>query len=61
MDKKKKYVVLKGIKHGNVFWSTNTDDNTHSKDGELWYEELMFTDSEEEAISCASNYLWRYK
>ena len=46
----KRYVVLKGIKNGNTFWTTNTENNTHLYDGTLAYEELLFTDSHEEAI-----------
>lgn len=46
----KKFVVLGDLKHGNVFWTTNKENNCYSKDGELWYEEIMFTDSPQEAI-----------
>lgn len=48
-----KYVVLEHITlpdRGWRFWSTNTGDNTHSAWGDLWYKEVLFTDSEEEAI-----------
>ena len=50
MKNSKKYVVLKGIEHGNMFWTTNIENNTHSFEGELWYKEILFTDSEDEAI-----------
>lgn len=31
------------------FITTNTDDNTHGQNGELWYKEILFTDIFEEA------------
>jgi hypothetical protein len=49
-----KYVVLEHLTlpdRGLRFWSTNTEDNTHGHNGELWYKEILFTDSEEEAIA----------
>ncbi len=49
----KKYVVLEHLQvpdRGFRFWTTNTSNNTHSAKGELWYKEILFTDSEEEAI-----------
>lgn len=48
-----KYVVLEHITlpdRGLRFWSTNTEDNTHGHNGELWYKEILFTDSEEKAM-----------
>lgn len=53
MDKNKKYVVLENLNlpdRGFRFWSTNSENNTHSAKGELWYKEIMFTDDTEEAI-----------
>ncbi len=50
----KKYVVLENLQvpnRGFRFWSLNTANNTHSAKGELWYKEILFTDSEEEAIA----------
>jgi hypothetical protein len=49
----KKYVVLEHLNLPNKgfrFWSTNSDNNTHSANGELWYKEIAFTDDTEEAI-----------
>ena len=49
----KKYVVLEHLQlpnRGFRFWTTNSENNTHSFDGELWYKEVLFTDSDEEAI-----------
>ncbi len=49
----KKYVVLEHLclpNRGFRFWTTNSDNNTHSFEGELWYKEILFTDSSEEAI-----------
>lgn len=48
-----KYVILEHLDlpdRGLRFWSHNTEDNTHSMWGDLWYKEILFTDSEEEAI-----------
>lgn len=50
----KKYVVLEHIKmsqKGFRFWTTNSDNNTHSVEGEIWYKEVLFTDDQDEAIS----------
>jgi hypothetical protein len=52
----KKYVVLEHLclpNRGFRFWSMNGKNNTHSIDGELWYKEVMFTDSTEEAIKAS--------
>jgi hypothetical protein len=49
----KKYVVLEHLTlpdRGFRFWTVNTDNNTHSYKGELWYKEILFTDNTEEAI-----------
>jgi hypothetical protein len=51
-----KYVVLEHLTlpdRGWRFWSTNSCNNCHSMNGELWYKEILFTDSEEEAIKAA--------
>jgi hypothetical protein len=47
-----KYVLLKGIKEGNVFWSTNSDPATVTQlaDGTVVYEVLKFSDSQEEIV-----------
>lgn len=54
MDKsEKKFVVLEHLclpNRGFRFWTTNSDNNTHSFKGELWYKEIAFTDDTEEAI-----------
>lgn len=53
MESKKKYVVLENLtlpNRGFRFWSTNSENNTHSSKGELWYKEVLFTDDREEAI-----------
>jgi len=53
MKSTKKFVVVEhlgGNNKGQRFWTTNTDNNTHSYKGELWYKEIMFTDSTDEAI-----------
>ena len=55
----KKYVVLEHLTlpdRGFRFWTTASDDNTHSYKGDLWYKEVMFTDEPEEAIRVCSNY-----
>jgi len=54
MKRPEKYVVLEHLTlpdRGWRFWSLNTEDNTHSAWGDLWYKEILFTDSEEEAIN----------
>jgi hypothetical protein len=51
-----KYVVLEHLTlpdRGFRFWSFNSEDNTHSAWGDLWYKEILFTDSEEEAIAAS--------
>lgn len=56
MKRPEKYVVLEHLNmpdRGWRFWSTNTGDNTHSAWGDLWYKEILFTDSEEEAVKVA--------
>lgn len=56
---KKKYVVLRhlsGPHIGMKFWSVNSDNNTHSKKGELWYEEIAFTNDTNEAIRLSNNF-----
>lgn len=53
MKSEKKYVVLEHLnlpQRGFRFWSTNSENNTHGANGELWYKEIMFTDDREEAI-----------
>jgi len=53
MKRPEKYVVLEHLTlpdRGFRFWSMNTEDNTHSAWGDLWYKEILFTDDEEEAI-----------
>lgn len=55
----KKYVVLEHLTmpdQGKRFWSTNTENNTHSLEGELWYKEIIFTDDKDEAIHHSSLY-----
>ena len=49
---KKKYVVLEHItmpQKGFRFWTTNSDNNTRSLEGEVWYKEVLFTDDQDEA------------
>ena len=56
MTRPEKYVVLEHINlpdRGLRFWSMNTEDNTHSAWGDLWYKEILFTDKEEEAIAAS--------
>jgi len=56
-----KYVVLEHLQlpnRGVKFWTTNTENNTHSAHGELWYKEVHFTDDETEAIEFARE--WNY-
>jgi hypothetical protein len=56
MKSDKKYVVLEHLTlpdRGLRFWSTNSDNNTHSIWGDLWYKEILLTDSEEEAIAAS--------
>ena len=51
--KRKKYVVLEYLRlpdKGLRFWTTNSDNNTHGYNGELWYKEILFTDKEKKAI-----------
>ena len=58
-DHPEKYVVLEHIRmpeRGFRFWSTNTEDNTHGHNGELWYKEILFTDSEDEAIKASQEH-----
>lgn len=48
-----KYVVLEHLTlpdMGLRFWSFNTGNNAHSAWGDLWYKEILFTNSEDEAI-----------
>jgi hypothetical protein len=50
----KKFVVLEHLlmpDKGLRFYSTNTDNNTHSFEGELWYKEVGFVDTAEEALA----------
>lgn len=52
----KKFVVLEHLTlphRGLRFWSTNSENNTHSQQGELWYKEILFTDDKEEAIAAS--------
>jgi len=54
-----KYVVLEHLTlpdRGFRFWTTNSDDNTHGHNGELWYKEILFTNNEYEAIDAASHH-----
>ncbi len=56
MAEEKKYVVLEHLclpNRGFRFWTTNTENNTHSQNGELWYKEILFTDNEKEAIEAS--------
>ena len=49
----KKYVVLEHLTlphRGIRFWTHNGENNTHFSDGSLVYKEILFTDSQEEAI-----------
>jgi len=55
MSEKKKYVVLEHLlmpNKGMRFFSMNSENNTHSIKGELWYKEVMFTDEIKEAQAC---------
>lgn len=55
--REKEFVVLEHLllpDRGKRFWTTNSNNNTHSTDGELWYKEILFTDSTEEAINESS-------
>lgn len=48
-----KYVVLEHLTlpdKGLRFWTSNTENNTHGYNGELWYKEVAFTDDTDEAI-----------
>lgn len=52
MKSDKKYVVLEHLTlpdRGFRFFTANTEDNTHGRNGELWYKEVLFTDSTKEA------------
>jgi len=54
-----KYVVLEHLTlpdRGLRFWSHNRKDNTHGWNGELWYKEILFTDSEEDTMECARHH-----
>lgn len=56
MKHPEKYVVLEHLTlpdRGFRFWTNNSDNNTNSAMGELWYKEVLFTDSDEEAISAS--------
>lgn len=37
----KKFVVLENIETKGRFWTINTENNTHSLNGELWYKEIL--------------------
>jgi hypothetical protein len=59
MKNSSKYVVLEHLTlpdRGRRFWTTNTENNTHSLEGELWYKEIMFTDSEDDAIHMSRSF-----
>jgi hypothetical protein len=59
MKRSEKYVVLEHLTlpdRGLRFWSTNSDNNTHGHTGELWYKEILFTNSEEEAIDVSRHH-----
>lgn len=46
-----KFVVLEtlvGPSKGGRFFTTNSDNNTHSAKGELWYKEIAFCDTSDE-------------
>jgi len=52
MENKEQFVVLEhlgGPDKGLKFITTNTENNTHSSEGELWYKEVLFTDDLKEA------------
>jgi hypothetical protein len=56
MKRPEKYVVLEHLlmpDRGLRFWGINTEDNTHSAWGDLWYKEVLFTDSVSEATEMA--------
>lgn len=60
-NKDSKYIILKGIEQGNVFWSTNTPnesekDRTKLADGTIAYEILGYADTEQEAIAAWKDY-----
>jgi len=44
-----KFVILQGIEHGNVFYSTNSEHPELSAKGEVWYKILDYADTDEEA------------
>lgn len=48
MEKKKKYVVLRGIAKGNQFYTTNAGDVTRLADGTTAYVALAYFDTIEE-------------
>lgn len=51
MSEKKKYVVLEHLcmpNKGMRFYTTNSDNNTHSHKGDLWYKEVLFSDDDSE-------------
>ena len=53
MEHNKQFVVLEHLTmphRGLRFWTRNSDNNTHSFNGELWYKEILFTDDRFEAI-----------
>jgi hypothetical protein len=49
----KPYVVLRGIEHGNVFWTTTIkdDDPTLLADGTVAYEVIKYCDTDKEAMA----------
>lgn len=54
MKNPEKYVVLEHLTlpdRGFRFWTTNSKNNTRSAEGDLWYKEVLFTNSDEEAIA----------
>jgi hypothetical protein len=57
-DNTKEYVVLRGLKHDNVFFTANTpgSDPTKSAEGEIWYEILGYADTIEEAQALIAGY-----
>jgi len=56
MKRPEQFVVLEHLtlpNRGIRFWGGNTENNTHSIWGDLWYKEILFTDNEEEAINAS--------
>jgi hypothetical protein len=56
-----RYVVLRGIEQGNVFWSTMGAEETEEtvrylNDGTLAYDVILITESEAEAQSAWANH-----